>query len=198
MSFRLGSLRIRVGYVAAAALTAALLLDREGRITCCLFAAALHELGHLLMMLLCRTKVRGIQLGLFDVRIDAGRPDTVAGEVAVTLGGPMMNLLLAGVFAPLSRDFCCANLALGLFNLLPVLSLDGGRLTALMLTRRLSPRGISRVMRALTFLTALPLMTAGVWILLRSGYNYSLLIVSLYLLAILFLKPDGEGAERWR
>ena len=31
-------------------------------------------------------------------------------------------------------------------------------------------------------------MTAGILVLFRSGYNYSLLAVSLYLLAVLFFK----------
>jgi len=188
MSFHLGSLRIGVGYAAAAALTAALLLDREGRITCCLLAAVLHELGHLLMLLCFRVRVRGIALRLFEVCIEADRPDTLAGDVWVTLGGPLMNLLLAAAFLPIDRTFCCANLALGAFNLLPVMTLDGGRLLRLMLCRRLRERTAERVMKTVTFLIALPLMTAGIFVLLRSGYNYSLLIVSLYLMAVLFLK----------
>ena len=31
-------------------------------------------------------------------------------------------------------------------------------------------------------------MTAGLYILLSSGYNYSLLIISIYLIVLLFLK----------
>ena len=188
MSFRLGDLRISVGYTLAAALTAVLLFDRTGRIACCICAAALHESGHLLMLLCFHARVRGISLRLFDVCIEAETPDTFAGEVCVTLGGPVMNLLTAAVSAPFDLTFCCANLALGAFNLLPVISLDGGRLLWLLLTRRLSERRVRRVMKILTFLIALPLMTAGIYVLLRSGYNYSLLIVSLYLLAVLFLK----------
>ena len=187
MSFRLGRLRIGVSYPAAAALTAVLLLDREGRITCCLLAAALHELGHLVMLRCFRVRVRGIDLRLFDVCIEADRPDTLRGDVCVTLGGPVMNLLLAALFSPVDLTFCCANLALGVFNLLPVMSLDGGRLLWLLL-RRLSEDAAGRVMKSVTFLIALPLMTAGIFVLLRSGYNYSLLIVSLYLMAVLFLK----------
>ena len=188
MRFRIGELQISVGYTAFAALTAVLVLDRTGRITCCILAAILHEAGHLLMLLCFRTKVRGISLRLFDICIAAQHPDTLAGDTCVTLGGPVMNLLLAAVSAPFSLNFCCANLALGLFNLLPVISLDGGRLLSLLLRRRLSERYAERVMKIVTFLIALPLMTAGIYVLLRSGYNYSLLIVSLYLLAVLFIK----------
>ena len=189
MSFRLGELRIYVGYEAVAALTAVLLLDRENRIVLCMTAAVLHELGHLLMMRLCGIGVRGISLRLFDVRIDADAPRTFRDDLCVTLGGVGVNLLLAAAFVPSGSFFGHANLALGCFNLLPVFSLDGGRALYLLLMRRHEPRVCGRVVKIISFLILLPLMTAGFYTLIRSGYNYSLLTVSLYLTAVLLLQP---------
>ena len=57
MKLRLGSVDLYLGYEAVAAITAVLLLDREGRVLCALIAALLHELGHLLMMRLCRCRL---------------------------------------------------------------------------------------------------------------------------------------------
>lgn len=188
MSFRLGKCRFYLGYEAVAALTAVLLIDRENRMILCMAAALLHELGHLLMMLFCGVEVRGVSLRLFDVRIDADSPRSLRADVCVTLGGVMMNLLLAAAFLPAGCFFGAANLALGCFNLLPVASLDGGRLLSILLSRRFSPRVCGRVLKVTSFLFLLPLMTAGIFTLLRSGYNYSLLIISLYLLAVLLLK----------
>ena len=188
MSFRLGKRRIYIGYEAAAALTAVLVLDRENRMIMCFAAALLHELGHLLMMLIFGVKVRGAALRLFDVRIDADSPCSFTADICVTLGGPAANLLLAAVFMPAGGFFGGANLALGCFNLLPVTSLDGGRLLTLLLSRRFSPRVCDITLKIISFVVLLPLMTAGIYTLFRSGYNYSLLIISLYLLAILFIK----------
>lgn len=188
MRFCLGRCRITVGYEAVAALTAVLVLDGENRIVLCIAAALLHELGHLLMMLRCGVRVRGIALRLFDVRIDADNPHSFADDVRITLGGPAVNLLLAAAFVPLSCFFGYANLALGCFNLLPVMSLDGGRLLHLLLSRRFDERVCERVLTVISFIFLLPLMTAGIYTLFQSGYNYSLLIVSLYLTAVLFLK----------
>lgn len=189
MSFRLGELCVNIGYEAVAALTAVLLLDRENRIVLCIAAATLHELGHLLMMRLCGVGVRGISLRLFDVRIDADAPRTLRSDLCVTLGGAGVNLLLAAVFMPMGGFFGHANLALGCFNLLPVFSLDGGRALYLLLMRRYEPRVCRRVIKVTSFLILLPLMTAGFYTLIRSGYNYSLLTVSLYLTAVLLLQP---------
>ena len=188
MRFRPGSLTVFVGYELAAALTAVLILDREDRFICCFMSAALHELGHLIMLRLFRVPVRGISLRLFDVRIDADSPPTFTADVWVTLGGVMMNFAAAAVFIPFGSFFGYASLAMGCFNSLPVMSLDGGHILCLILSRRLSARVCDAVLKVVSFIIILPLMTAGIYILFQSGYNYSLLFVSLYLLTILLLK----------
>lgn len=188
MKLRIADLQVTIGYEAVAAMTAVLLLDRENRVICCMIAALLHELGHLLMMRLCGVKVRGFRLRLFDVLIEAEEPSSFFHDVLITAGGVTVNLLFAAILCPFSPKLGLPHLMLGLFNLLPVMSLDGGRLLSICLSRRFSPRVCDMVLRVTTFLFSLPLMTAGILLLLNSGYNYSLLAISLYLLAILLLK----------
>ena len=188
MSFRLGKRRFYIGYEAVAALSAVLLLDGEGRMILCIAAALLHELGHLAMMLFFGVTVRGVTLRLFDVRIDADSPRGFRDDICITLGGVTVNFLLAAFFLSAGSFFGAANLALGCFNLLPVMSLDGGRLLYILLSRRFPPRVCDRALKISSFIILLPLMTVGICTLLRSGYNYSLLIISLYLLAVLLLK----------
>jgi stage IV sporulation protein FB len=84
--------------------------------------------------------------------------------------------------------YALPHFALGVFNLLPVMSLDGGHLLAIILDKRFSPRTVAITLKVTTFVFLLPLMTAGLYVLLNSGYNYSLLIISIYLIVLLFLK----------
>ena len=100
----------------------------------------------------------------------------------------MMNFFCAAILYPLAPRLSIPHLALGVFNLLPVMSLDGGHLLYLFLSRHYQPRTCERVLRITTFVLVLPLFAAGIYLLFRSSYNYSLLAISLYLLAILFLK----------
>ncbi len=188
MSFRLGRTRFLVGYEVVAAITAVLLLDRENRVICCLIAAALHESGHLLMMRRFRVPVRSVIFRLFDVLIESDPVPSTCADMWITLGGVTMNFLCSLLFLPLSRKLMLANLALGVFNLLPVLSLDGGHLLYLLLSRRFLPRTCTVILKAVTFILLVPFMTAGILMLFRSGYNYSLLVISLYLTAVLLLK----------
>lgn len=188
MKLRIADLRFYIGYEVVAAMTAVLLLDRENRVICCFAAALLHELGHVWMMRLFSVRVRGLKLRLFDILIEADEPDSLRADICITLGGVMMNFLCAVVFCPFSLKLGLPHLMLGVFNLLPVMSLDGGRLLSLLLSRRFSPRVSETVLRITTFLFLLPLMTAGIFLLFQSGYNYSLLAISLYLTAILLIK----------
>ena len=188
MSFRFYSLEVYIGYEAVAAFAAALLLDREGRLILCFSAAVAHELGHLAFMLILGVRVKGISLRLFDAVIDAESPKSFSGEIWITIGGPLVNLLLSAVFLPFGAFFGCANLAMGVFNLLPVVSLDGGRLLDLFLSKRFDDSVRYKILLFTSFVFILPVMAAGIIMLFKSGYNYSLLVISLYLLAVLFLK----------
>ncbi len=188
MKLKIADLRLYIGYEVVAAMAAVLLLDRENRVICCFAAALLHELGHLLMMRLFSVRVRGLKLRLFDVLIEADEPASFRADICITLGGVLMNFICAGIFCPFSLKLGLPHVMLGIFNLLPVMSLDGGRLLYLLVTRRFSPRAGDVILKLTTFLFLLPLMTAGLYLLFQSGYNYSLLVISLYLTAILFIK----------
>ena len=84
MKLRIANLDLYIGYEAIAAMTAVLLLDRDNRVIFCFLAAILHELGHLLMMLLCGVHVRAIRLRLFDVLIQSDEAPTFKADVLIT------------------------------------------------------------------------------------------------------------------
>ena len=188
MKLRLGSCELFLGYGTMAALTAVLLLDRENRLIACLSAALLHELGHILMMVVFRVRLRCIRIRLFEVLIEAGDAPDFSADCWITLGGVLMNFCCAALLYPLCPMWSMPHLMLGMFNSLPVRSLDGGHLLEICLQRRFSPVICERILNILTVTILIPLFTAGIVVLLNSGYNYSLLAISLYLLVILFVK----------
>lgn len=108
-----------------------------------LYASVLvHELSHAVVARLSGLPVRAITLHILggDTAID-GEPRTPGREFLIAAVGPMVNIVLAGmglavsVVLPLPpvaellvRALTVSNLIVGLFNLLPGLPLDGGRL----------------------------------------------------------------------
>lgn len=112
-----------------------------------------HELGHAVVAQRTGVRVEGITLWLFGgvARLTGEAPDP-AGELRIAGVGPLISLILAGVFALVARVLSAAgvsglgigvfawlalvNLALGVFNLVPAAPLDGGRLLRAFLWRR--------------------------------------------------------------
>ncbi len=107
----------------------------------CFFGSVfLHELAHSLVAQRFQIPVKSITLyifgGISEMKIE---PPTARSEFWITLAGPVMNLLLAGLLALLAIVFSAVaplqalikylayiNLILGLFNLIPGYPLDGG------------------------------------------------------------------------
>ena len=118
-------------------LAAAVMIAPPSLTAAVLLAAALHEGGHLAALRFFRVPVEGLRLGAFGAVLHApgARRLSYGRELLVTLAGPAANLLLAPPLAALSARFAWewgflfagANVLLGVYNLLPVPPLDGGR-----------------------------------------------------------------------
>ena len=151
--------------------------------------AALHEAGHLLAMALCGARPSRICLTAAGMRIE--RPPALtlafAQEIAIAFAGPAVSLLLAGVFAllarviPLHSDLYLLNLGFGLFNLLPVRQLDGGRMLYFLLCRRFPERAASRAVLASSLLCLFAAAAGASFICLRQGVSLPLLVAVVYL-----------------
>lgn len=99
----------------------------------------IHELAHGLVARRLGLKVKEIELYPFGgvARLDGLLELEPAQEIKVALAGPLSNFLLLAVgyychwhfhwHGPYYALFQQANLTMGLFNLLPALPLDGGR-----------------------------------------------------------------------
>ena len=173
--------------------------DQGGLLAACALGAALHELGHILSARLMGAKVRRLAVTALGAEMELDRRDRLSyrQELFVLLAGPAVSLL-AGLAAargpwrgwPGMDLFAGANLALGVFNLLPLAALDGGQAVRCGLLLVLTPaRGEAWAAR-LSRGCALLLLMAGAWAAAKGG-QVTILLLGLWAAASC-RKREGE------
>ena len=139
-----------------------------------LSAAALHELGHLLVLRLLGARVRELRVSVFGAELmtSAARL-SYPGEIAAVLAGPAVNLLCA----------------------LPVRPLDGGRALYLAAAWLAGPSAAERIACWAGGTTALALGGLVLWLIGRTGGSLWLLPAAFGLLAAALRELHGRKAD---
>ena len=173
----------------------ALCLGLRGDMAGILISLALHELGHITAAKLARVEILEIRILPFggSARMENPYRLTPGRLIAVAAAGPAANLLLMLLSAALAHwgwiradaasGVVRASLTLMLFNLLPALPLDGGRMLYALLQ---CPLGEARALRTgiwLGRLLALLLAAGMLFLRLRSGkWNLSFLLAAIFII----------------
>lgn len=166
----------------------------------CLMAVLLHEIGHLIPMAIFGSLPDRVKISLFEISISDSKRlvRTTKQNIIIIFSGPFANficfilfyllyLICSGIFLPLA----IVNLFTGLFNMLPVLSLDGGQLLYILLCRHFDRYKAQRIVNIITFIFIFPIAVLGFMLLFSTKYNFSLLAVCVYLVLSLVLKRDA-------
>ena len=199
MKLRLFGYEITVSYYFGVMLPLAFLLDATGAVLFGLFAAAVHELGHLWMMRLLKCPKCRIQITVFGIKMVQ---EEYGGygffrDCLISMAGPAANLILFVLFSALGGVLpqggpenmpALSQLAIGLFNLLPVYPLDGGQALYSFLCTKMTLHAAGRVSQLISFLFLLPVAYLGFLTLFQSRYNLSILLIAGYLVFLLVLK----------
>ena len=143
------------------------------------FASVLvHEFGHSLVAQRLGVRIAGIELHFFGgVAKMVDLPDSPRDEIVIAAAGPLTSFVLAllsywfGLYwqSPLLLTLASVNLVLAIFNLLPALPMDGGRIFRAALQTRLggyrATQIAARVARGLAVAMGLYGLYAGMFML---------------------------------
>lgn len=110
------------------------LIDTQNLFFLALFAAAMHEMGHVLAIWLCGAYIDRVELRATGANIVLAPYPMLSywQELFVAAAGPAAGLLAVWCFGLWQNETCALlagfSLLLSLFNLLPAAPLDGGRM----------------------------------------------------------------------
>ncbi len=192
---RLCGVRCRVSLLFPALLTGLLLAQEESLAVICLLASGMHECGHLLAMLALGCPPQLCTLGAFGMRLEMGGERLVGyrRNLIISLAGPAVNAGAATVLWLLGgRQAAVVHGLLAALNLLPAAALDGGQVVRCLICLAGREGRAECWLRALSAVVLLPLAGGAFWLALSGRGNATLLIVSGYLAALIFLHGENE------
>ncbi len=190
MRLTAGNTKISFQYLYVAILAFILILDKSGGIFCCFLASFFHETGHLIALFFLKQRVEEVKFSVFDIQIKSSHYLDFKRELIIVLSGVLLNFLLFIFFYRIIPLFALANLFIGIFNILPVSTLDGGQAINLVLTRFFSKEKSAIIINILTVIVSIPIFTIGIIILLNTKYNFSFLALGLYLILTVFMNKE--------
>ncbi len=157
------------------------------------YATALfHELSHVFTAKLMKVSVSEVRIYPFGVNAKLSRSyiQSSEKEFLIAFAGPLSNLLLFWMVMIIKSftdsellSYCAdLNLAMCAVNLVPALPLDGGRMLKSMLTSKYGIIRSYNFMLKLSRGIVIVLMTASVIFFFVSSFNFSLILISAFLL----------------
>lgn len=150
-----------------------------------LAACVVHELGHVAVAAVLGGRMERLSLTAVgaELKISYDVPLTYSRDSLVALAGPLANLVAGGVALTLHWELAAVlTFAVGVFNLLPILPLDGGRVVYGLLANRLDSDWAERLMTALSGCLVGLLIGVGAVAAVQFA-NVTLLLTALWLLA---------------
>lgn len=181
MTLRFGNVPVVISFWFAAVITLMLMFFPQSRAAECILLCILHECGHLLSMFIFGNVPKKIQLGYFGMKIvTGGRLLSPKKEIVIAASGPLANLTWAAILHFCGcKDIAAVSLGLGIFNLLPVPALDGGRILGQLVTNE-------KLLKSVGFIFCAALLLLGIAAAFYTKRNLTILVVSLYLFLGMF------------
>ena len=212
--------KLRVKFGAILMLLAMVVSDGAVLLVIYFLSAALHECGHLVAAKVMKIEIEEIRFDFSGVRIctDKNIPSYLH-ELMLSVAGPLVNVVsvtlcvcafsLCGVslfdvveaIILLFRGevtvpgavgfFAASSLLQGGINLLPINTLDGGRILFCASALFFGERCASAVIKATSFIAAFVLWTVALYLLLRVSSGLGIFVFA----ACVFIATAGENNE---
>ena len=191
---RIGKVEITPGFLLLAAWLN--YMDQQGLFWLGMVSCFLHECGHLVVLHILKDNVKRIHLTVFGAEICMSHGLSYRGELLAACMGPAVNMVLAGLLrhVPRMEAVVGLNLVLACFNLLPIGSLDGGRILRCLLCMLLGAEYGEQIARKISYVMLFVFFGILV-VVLQIGGNLTFLLTSVWLLQRIPEKARKRGRK---
>ena len=158
--------------------------------------SVLHELGHIISISICKKSISLIKVNAFSV--DIIQKDSLLSysqELFILICGPILNIMSYIIFQiiysvlkiEIFESFAVQSLLIGIMNLLPISSLDGGQILSIILKKFFDHEKSYRISCIVSVMFIIPLISFGFYLFLKS-FNISIFILMIYLASFLIIR----------
>ena len=196
MAFNICGFKVEITFLFVAFISFVISLDAPTNVLITVLSSMLHEIGHLFTMISLGNKPLKVRFELNGINIIRNQATVIStkNEIFISLGGPLMNALITAVCCivlPFYNNesvltFACINLIIMTFNLLPVKKLDGGIILYFLLSMKFEFMICSKILIITSLFFISLIFIWGIYIFVASGYNFSLIVIAVFLLISYF------------
>ena len=162
-----------------------------------LISITLHELAHIIIAKFFKINLKNLRVSIFgaSLEIEKKSNNKQIKKILMYLAGPIVNLAFAfivykeGIFRSNKMEMVYTNLSLFLFNLLPIIPLDGGNILKEILKIKLNNLRACKVAYIISKFSLI-LLTFTYSIAILEIKNLSILVLIMYLWYLHFLEEN--------
>lgn len=179
-------------------------INRNLEVLCISYATIfLHEIAHLIAALgigLVPSHISLLPFGT-NLKLKSSFVYSLSNEIILYMSGPLFNIILCLLISPFIQKshiiqlFYNNSIALFLFNILPILPMDGGVVLKKILAHRIGSRRGEIILRIVSGILILFLIMIEIYLLIKNNFNFSILVAVIFLTGNIFTNKEKHHIE---
>ena len=187
MRFKIKNTDVSISFTFFAVFLLSLVSDTFDIYLFSFIASLVHELVHIVFILLFGAHISKFSLTLFGGNIKRNTTKIIANpkEAVISFSAPVTNIVIGVVSLFINGKesvFAVVNLFIGIFNILPFYSFDGGRGLYYLITMKFSENVANTFLNITSITVTVAFSFISVFVFINYNKNYLLLILSVYMI----------------